>query len=147
MNAVELYSGGFTLVSDEDYVKVNLHRWTESSGYIRRLPGKPVIYLHRFIMGPTKLQQIDHINGDPLDNRRENLRIVTQAQNNANNRSTSTYKGVSYDRKRNLWQAKIGYQYTTIHLGRFKTALEAAKSYDEAAKKYFGEFARLNLPG
>ncbi len=104
---------------------------------------------------------VDHINGIPLDNRRENLRVASQKQNACNLRistrhkksnSTSQFKGVS---KINYlfqsgvpirWRAAIGSGNKFKHLGCFNTEVEAARAYDTAAKQYFGPFARLNFP-
>jgi hypothetical protein len=97
---------------------------------------------------------VDHINGDPLDNRRTNLRLASRRQNNMNSakRSTSkcSYKGVSYvpnHSKARPWLARIIVNKKNIFLGHFTDELSAAKTYDEAAKIHFGEFARLNFPG
>lgn len=98
---------------------------------------------------------VDHINRDKLDNRRCNLRLATRAQNEANKRKrrtqaggkpSSKYKGVSYRKgyKKKPWRAVINYEKRYINIGNFKTEIEAAKAYNEAAKKYFGEFAFLN---
>ena len=109
------------------------------------------IYLHRLLTLAPEGVQIDHINGDGLDNRRVNLRHATQSQNNANQRKkvpgTSKYKGVSlhvdhrYDSRR--WKTQLtvkGHHYCTYH----DTEEEAALAYNEIAEKAFGEYARLN---
>ena len=100
-------------------------------------------------MNPPLGMQVDHINGDRLDNRRENLRIVTNWQNQMNRGMTinnsSGYKGVRL-RRSGKWEAQIRVNKKAIFLGRFYDKLDAAHAYDDAAKKYFGEFARLNFP-
>lgn len=107
--------------------------------------------LHRLLMQPSKKEVVDHINGDPSDCRRNNMRICTQKQNSYNTqikRNNKTgYKGVSYSNSRNRYEACICVDRKTRHLGRYKTAIEAAKAYNEAASFYFGEFARLNILG
>ena len=108
------------------------------------------LYLHRIIMDATKRTEIvDHINGNIYDNRRENLRIGNKSDNGSNLRhlpihNTSGFKGVHYDKVNHKWRARIQVNGKHIHLGRFKDKIEAAKAYDEAAIKYFGEFACTN---
>ncbi len=104
--------------------------------------------MHRQIIGVTGRTEVDHINGDRLDNRRSNLRAATRQQNSWNSGAqrrrsrTSRYKGVSFDKSRGLWTAHI----LNKNLGRFDTEEEAALTYDKAATELFGEFAYLNLP-
>jgi hypothetical protein len=92
--------------------------------------------------------QVDHINGNTLDNRKENLRICTQNQNGKNRllnkNNVSGYKGVTYKKANKLWCAQIVVNYHKMYLGLFTTAEAAALAYNEAAKKYHGEFAKLN---
>lgn len=95
----------------------------------------------RVIMEPPKHLQVDHINGDPLDNRRANLRACTRAQNAANTRArTGRFKGV-YQERGGRWRAVV-----TIGLGRYDTAEEAGRAYDEAARKILGSYGRYNFP-
>ena len=86
---------------------------------------------------------LDHINGDPSDNRFENLRLASQGQNRANSRrAKSGLKGASF--KAGKWEAGIKVNYKTIYLGRFETEHQAHEAYCAAARKYFGEFARVS---
>jgi hypothetical protein len=116
--------------------------------------------LHRLVMSRMlgreliSTEHIDHINGNGLDNRRENLRIATASQNHMNKTKqrgtyTSTYKGVSLrsDRLHLGWYANIKVEAKHIHLGRYPTEEAAAMAYDKKAKELFGEFAHLNFPG
>lgn len=112
--------------------------------------GSPTrIYLHREIMRAKKGQVIDHINGNTLDNRKENLRFCTTRQNSRNAKkntnNSSGFKGVAWHKNRKVWVAYIKVDYKNKHLGVYNTPESAAKAYDEAAKKYFGEFAKLNF--
>lgn len=95
-------------------------------------------------MNPPEGLVVDHINGNKLDNRRSNLRICTQSQNLNGRNTNKGYIGVSWDKFRGKWKANIGKDYQKIFLGRFDTAEEAARVYDEKAVELFGEFARLN---
>ena len=92
----------------------------------------------------------DHINGDGLDNRRENLRICTTLKNCQNRQkqrqtSSSVFKGVSWYPNRKKWVAYIKVNGIQLHLGYFTSEYNAAVCYNLAAKKYFGEFALTNL--
>lgn len=105
------------------------------------------IHMHRLIVGAKKGQYVDHINGDGLDNRRENLRFCTSQQNSCNKkkaRGTSKYKGVSYHKQTRKWRAYITYKRERIYLGCYLTQEDAARRYNSAALKYHGEFAKLN---
>ena len=118
--------------------------------YVQRSDGK---LLHRLLMGLElgDRRQVDHINGDGLDNRRENLRIVTQAQNQANrgrNRNNkSGLKGVYWNKTKGAWQTSIQMggrkNNKSIYLGRYATKEQAYEAYKEGARKYQGEFARF----
>ena len=107
------------------------------------------VCLHKLLMDPEKGMQVDHIDGNRLNNCRDNLRICSHAQNMRNQklskRNTSGYKGVSYDRARRKWAANITAFRRCHHLGRFADPIEAALAYDKAASFYFGEFANLNF--
>jgi hypothetical protein len=150
-------SDEFAVVDDEDFEKVNQFNWTLSAnGYAYRRMARPerkVVFMHRFILSFNDPSlDVDHINGKKLDNRKSNLRIATRSQNMKNSKAKSTnpsgYKGVNLRRFRwvNTWRASIEVKGKQIHIGSFKTPEEAAHAYDQAAKKYFGEFAKLNFP-
>ena len=106
-----------------------------------------MLRLHRAILNPPKEKIIDHIDHNGLNNKRSNLRICTMAQNAANRRKvkgSSNFKGVSWHKRHQMWQAKIQ-RGKWSHLGYFNDELEAAKAYDKAAKDLWGEFAKLNF--
>ena len=110
---------------------------------------RSLIGLHREILGVECVGKIvDHINQNPLDNRRCNLRVVTVSQNAMNQRKqegrSSKYKGVHFDKAHNKFRASIKYKGVKKHLGRFKTEEEAALAYNKAALELFGEYAKLN---
>lgn len=102
--------------------------------------------LHRIIVGALPNEQVDHIDGNPLNNKRNNLRICNQSQNmmniTRNVEKTSKHKGVWRDGNR--WCSKIQKEKKVIWLGSFSSETEAALAYNEAARKYHGEFAVLN---
>jgi hypothetical protein len=144
----------FAVVDPEDYQKLSEYDWQlwESNGnlYAYRQEHKKYIKMHREILNAPAGSIVDHRYGDGLDNRKVNLRIATIAQNQHNRRktarqTTSKYKGVSFKRDRKKYYAQIGCNSKRINLGSFDNEVDAAKAYDEAAKKLFGEFARLNF--
>jgi len=108
------------------------------------------VKLHQIIVGKVPPGYcIDHINGNGLDNRRENLRICTYSQNNMNHgpsikRRSSPYRGVVFNKKRNKYEAHIKIGGKMTYIGLFSTAKEAAVAYNKMAKKHFGEFAWVN---
>jgi hypothetical protein len=154
MKKVKLTQGKYALVDNENFDLVSQWKWYYSvtrkgcQGYAVRKPTSGIIYMHRFIVRAKCGEEVDHINRNKLDNRKSNLRIVDGIQNhwNVNLRkdNTSGYKGVSFDRSRNRFYAYIGLNGKMKNLGRFSTPQQAALTYNNAAKSYFGSFARLN---
>ena len=141
----------YVLIDNDDYEYLNQWKWTRSQRYAVRRDYKTgkIVTMHRVIMNTPKDMDTDHINNNPLDNRKCNLRICTTSQNLQNQRpqkrkTSSLFKGVSYDKHRSKWRAYIKHNSVNIHLGRFKTEIEAAKAYNEKALEIFGEYAYLN---
>ena len=142
--------GEFSLVDFEDLPNLNRHSWRKhTGGYAWRrgtFRGKQ-IYMHQQILNPPDGFETDHINRNKLDNRRCNLRIATRQQNRANtpvrsHNRASRFKGVRKNyRKYNARGILNGREYS---LGSFDSEIEAAKAYNNWAKKHFGEFAYLN---
>jgi|SRR5580658_3470180 hypothetical protein len=155
MKKLLLSKGEICLVNDEDFDYLNQWTWTtyiSRSGipYVgrrQRMVEKSVtVYLHRDILKLQKGEYGDHINGNTLDNRRDNLRKATSSQNGYNKNirkdNSTGFKGVLPVRDKFIANIKVG--PNRIHLGTFSTPKEAGKAYDEAAIKYFGEFAKTN---
>jgi hypothetical protein len=116
--------------------------------------GSHIEYMHRAIwehhngLVPEGME-IDHANGNRLDNRIENLRICTHQQNLANKHTrtihTSRFKGVSLYRDTGRWRATMGYMGKAVHIGYFDSEEEAARAYDAKARELQGEYANTNF--
>lgn len=139
------------LVSFEDEYLLDNYKWyIRADGYPQtrfKKDGKRITKkLHKMIM--SERGYVDHINGNKLDNRRCNLRYCTLSQNNANSKKHRDgfckYKGVTYEKKKRLYRARIRVNGKLIGLGRYKNEEDAARAYNEAALKYFKEFAKIN---
>jgi len=150
------YPNVFAMVDDADFDALSRWKWSaeKRSGTfyaIRSVPGKngkrTTIRMHRQIVGDGI--EVDHADGNGLNNQRANLRACSTAQNQQNRkraRGTSQYKGVLWDRFHDCWKAKIIVNGERIHLGSFESEEVAARRYDLAAKEHFGEFTHLNFP-
>ena len=159
MKTIPLTQGYKAIVDDEDYEDLMKWKWhvmvqngnpIKASRRIRRGSGVQVaIGMHTHIMGERHGFLIDHINHNPIDNRRQNLRFATCAQNIMNGRpwAASKYKGVYKTHKlKNKWWATLSSEGKRYYLGVFPTKKMAAMAYDKKAKEIFGEFAFLNFP-
>lgn len=160
MKIIKLTQGRVTLVDDEDFEYLSQVSWywkraaRSENGYAQRtqrIKGSSKqlhMDMHRIILVARKGQIVDHINGNSLDNRRSNLRFCNLKQNAQNsklpNTNTSGYKGVSWHKGASKWRVTIKPNQKQVHLGFFENLTEAAKAYNKAAKKYFGEFGYLN---
>jgi hypothetical protein len=151
MKLIKLTQSLFAQVDDEDFDKINDLKWyavkAPRTYYVRsKSQGQKSLVLHRFIMNPPDNMLVDHIDGNGLNNQKENLRIVNHTSNMRNRKShqnsSSQFLGVSYVKP---WKAQIRANGKDIYLGRYTTEEEAAKAYDEAARTHYGEFANLNF--
>jgi len=158
---IRLSQGKYAIVDPDDYPRLSKHRWhaakharsfyamrTQWSGKLKRTL---TIMMHREIIDVPDGFVADHINHNGLDNRKANLRIATPADNARNARypkinTSSKYRGVWYNPKKKKWRATIGINNKRKQVGYFNKEIDAARAYDEAAKKYHREFAVLNFP-
>lgn len=114
------------------------------------------VYMHRVVLARmlerdlVRSEKVDHRDGNPLNNRRENIRLATHAQNVQNRKgllgSSSPYKGVSWSKRSGCWIASIKGNGRRVDLGYFDNEHDAARAYDIAARQQYGEFAFLNFP-
>lgn len=152
MKRIKLTQNKETQVSDEDFEYLNQFKWRiNSRGYVIRTGPRNKIKrmnysMHREIMNPPNQLWVDHINNDKLDNRRENLRIVTPAQNQMGkrkslNRRTSDYKGVF--KIKDKWTAAIMNNGKIMNLGMFNSEIEASEAYNNKAKELFGIYSKI----
>jgi hypothetical protein len=160
MKKIPLTKGYEVKVSDSDYSKVKaMCPWyadirPDGSAVAKKmLPSRKVIVMHRFLLGILDSPEIDvrHLDGDKLNNQRENLVTMTRSETNATARkrsgASSRFKGVSKDTSitgSRAWIAKIYIKGEQVFLGYFRTQIEAAQAYNEAAKKEYGSLAKLN---
>lgn len=145
---VKLSNGGLALVDEADLPLVEAKGW-----HRREVNGAKVYacswggYMHRIILGAARGQIVDHVNGNGLDNRRANLRFASSSLNSANRvypKPMSGFRGVY--RSGSRWAAVVCCNKVNHRLGRFKNPEDAARVYDAAALRFFGDFAVLNFP-
>lgn len=155
-----LSQGQVAIVDNQDYEWLSRWKWYAQrtpSGefYAKRNAWDKVRFvsfkMHRVIMNAQPESEVDHVNGNKLDNQRSNLRICTHPQNVCNARirkdNSCGYKGVHLEKRYGgKWFAIIGVNGKSKFLGYHPTSEAAARAYDLAAKQYHGEFAQLNLP-
>lgn len=159
MKAIKLTNGGEVIVDDSDYPLLSQFPWYgfKTGRLGNRVPIVKLkvgrkwlnVTMHRLLLLPSTELCVHHVNGNSLDNRRENLRVCTKTENNRAFRrktpgATSCYRGVCWDQRRKKWKAYIETGGKLRNLGRFDTELDAARTYNEVAKILFGDFAHLN---
>jgi HNH endonuclease len=159
MKTIPLTQGKVALVDDEDFNQLNQWKWhvsRDGSGkkfYALRyayITGKRVtVHMHRLIMNAKEKLEVDHIDGDGLNNQRNNLRLCTHAENVRNyqlpKHNKSGYKGVHWNKQQQKWRAAIKVNNKEITLGHFKNIMDAVAVRDQKARELHGEFANTNL--
>jgi hypothetical protein len=163
MKKIPLSRGMTAIVDDEDFERVSQFKWcvtchkernppdyyARRSIWCKQTKKSITVLMHRFILNAPPDKHVDHRDGNGLDNRRANLRLVTPAQNQQNLRrqqGKTGFRGVQYDQRKRRHYARIKANNQKIWLGFFDSAEEAARAYDAAAIEHHGEFARLNFP-
>lgn len=140
---------GVTMVDADMVETIMPYTWCiEGTGYVMSYSSGKAVKLHRLITGAGSKEYVDHIDGNPLNNRKANLRLCIKQQNEFNSKvrsdNSSGYKGVCLDKRRGGYRAYITKNGHQKHIGRFETAVEAAEAYNKVAIELFGEYARLN---
>lgn len=158
MKKIPLTHGKFALVDDEDFEYLNQWKWHScTKGYAKRSKkfvkddGKiscKSIFMHKLILNVKYPLQVDHIDLNKSNNQKSNLRVATNSENACNRlkikSSNNKFKGV-WKSKKGKYYARIFRHKKCIHLGHFKTEIDAAMAYNKAALIEFGKFARLNI--
>ena len=157
---IPLTQGKFAIVDPEDYDRLAKYKWFAMRSrrgfyairWVKTKNGRrKKIRMHRQVLNVHDDKLIDHKNHNGLDNRRENLRIVTNMQNSWNKRKqkgdySSKYKGVSWAKRVGKWHTEIYCRGKKIFIGYFDDEKAAARAYDEKATRLYGEYAALNFP-
>lgn len=153
MKEIALTRGYVALVDDDQYERIAACKWYAAVQpnyvYAARCSNKRIVWMHRVILDARLGENVDHVDGDGLNNQRSNLRLATRSQNQQNQRkkspASSRFKGVSWNKGNRKWESNIQHHHVRSHLGSFTSEVDAAKAYDSMAYRLFGEFAKLNL--
>lgn len=155
MKKIKLTQNKYTIVDDADFAMLNQYKWYfHKAGYALRTCHKPrngkkqetfKVYMHHAVIGKYIGMDIDHIDGNALNNQRSNLRVCSHLENVMNRKkvdktATSIFKGVYWNKKENRWYARVAQKW----VGSFKKEIDAAKAYNQKALEFFGDFALLN---
>jgi hypothetical protein len=137
------------MVDDDDYEKLKHFSWhVDKYGCVKRHTSSGHELIYRKIMNAPDDKEVDHIDGNRLNNQKSNLRLANSSQNKCNRGprrdNKSGYKGVSWHKQRNKWTARIQAGKKYLSLGLFTSKEEAAKAYNQAAITYQNDFAYLN---
>lgn len=151
---VPLTQGRIAVIDSADMALVTPFIWSlrhrNHTDYAETRTGNRLLLMHRLIMAADDDHDVDHRDGNGLNNRRGNLRLATRSQNLCNRRrpanTSSRFRGVCFDKQTGRWTAQIGRDGKCKRLGRFVTEEEAALAYDSAARQLHGEFATVNFP-
>ena len=149
------------MIDKKDFMKLSQKAWYfNGKGYAargqrigpRKFNKTLCIYMHREILNAPEGVEVDHINGNKLDNRRFNLRLATRSQNNTNQpkqkklNCSSRFKGVHWSNPHQAWRVRISFNHKCFEVGLFNSEMAAAMAYDLWVKDIQDDFAVLNFP-
>lgn len=151
---IELTQGKYAIVDAEDADRVSVHLWnayiSQTGIWYAKNSSTPRESLHRFILEPPSHMIVDHINGDGLDCRKMNMRLVDKRGNGLNCKRRGTnksgFRGVCWEKRRGTWRVTAKPFGKQIHVGEFDDVIEAAKAYDALMRSAVGNLARYNFP-
>lgn len=153
MKEIKLTQGKVALVDDDDFEYLNQWKWfyhqKYAERYLSKFSSRKLLLMHRVIINTPDGMETDHINNNGLDNRKYNLRICSKSENQHNSKirknNTSGYKGVTWSKSHKKWQAQLSMNRIKKYLGCFNKSVDAAIAYDNAAIKFYGNFACTNF--
>jgi hypothetical protein len=138
----------FAHIDDSDYSLISQFNWSVSIqgaiAYATTTINGKTVSMHKMLMGGIPNMQIDHKDGNGLNNIKDNLRFASKAENQYNSYNSTKTKGVSYSKTKRLWRAYINKNRKQIFIGYYKNQKDALMAYNKKAQELFGDFARLN---
>jgi hypothetical protein len=152
MKKIKLTQGKYTTVDDEDFVSLNKYKWYATKKFktyyaVRSLKNGSKIQMHRVILNTPENMETDHVDGDGLNNQKNNLRACTHSENQSNKskyvNNTTGYKGLSWCERNKKWLVRISVNKKRFYLGHFKSKKEASEVYNIACLKKHGKFAKI----
>ena len=149
MKTIKLTRDKFAIVDDCDFEAINKMKWyCTNAGYAVHDVGSRTILMHRLVLDAPEGFEVDHIDGNPLNNSRNNLRLATHQENirhrvNVNKNNSSGVNGVSWFKRDKKWRARIFVDGKEIHLGLFNSKAEAIIKRNKASEKYYGDFGHI----
>ena len=150
MKNIKLSRNKFAIIDDCDFDTINSLKWyCTNAGYAVHDNPERTILMHRIILDAPEGLEVDHIDGNPLNNQRNNLRLATHQENirhraNLNKNNSSGVTGVSWFKRDKKWRARIFVDGKEISLGLFNDKHDAITKRNEAVKRFYGQFAHLN---
>jgi hypothetical protein len=157
MKQILLTQGKVALIDDDDFEYINQWKWRVAKCHNGAIyacrgtynPNFSMILMHRVIMQTPGSLVVDHIDHNGLNNQKTNLRNCTDSENRCHSYRKSNnktgFKGISWNQKNKRWYVEISVNHQRIYIGCFRVCADAVSAYDEAAKKYHGEFAQTNF--